>query len=261
MRYDFLMHGILALSALHLAEESTGTDHRKYSAIALGHHNQGLATYRLELGNITATNHAAVIGFSSITSTCSFAFSRPLTPNSTLAPIDDLARIFSLIRSWQPVVQAARKFQSEALAAESNDSQIPTFPAHAEEAFSHLHDLNLDTSRHADYHETEVYAFAIDTLKACLRSLSRPDSSPHRISDWVNDVPDRFVSLVMEHRTLAMIILAHYAVVLHRFADTWWLKAWGPRLLEGIWWNLEPDCRDKVSWPREMVGIGEAGEG
>lgn len=83
MKHHFLLHGLLALSALHLAHSyssSNPPDHiaeAKYRRIATAHHNQGLATYHSILKDINDDNSAASIAFSSITVIYSFALARP----------------------------------------------------------------------------------------------------------------------------------------------------------------------------------------
>lgn len=56
--HPFLMHGILALSALHLASDSGRSQEtrREHRAVALRHHEYSIALFRPLLNKITAQN-------------------------------------------------------------------------------------------------------------------------------------------------------------------------------------------------------------
>lgn len=76
--FDFLLHAILALAALHLeflqeeGEQESGDD---FGAIAAGHINAALPSYKLALQDINATNCAALMMFSSMLSVYALAIS------------------------------------------------------------------------------------------------------------------------------------------------------------------------------------------
>jgi hypothetical protein len=98
MQHHFLLHGLLALSALHLAESHADT--QRYIRIATAHHNQGLSLYHAILEDINEANYAASIAFSSITVMFAFALSRPHgSETAARGLVDDLAQIFLLVKA------------------------------------------------------------------------------------------------------------------------------------------------------------------
>ena len=92
---DFLMHGLLAFSALHLASlkpENAFT----YTEVAAMHQNIGLGSFRTALTNITDENCNAVFAFSSLV--VGYALTLPIrNGNNTLPePIDNAVELFTL---------------------------------------------------------------------------------------------------------------------------------------------------------------------
>jgi len=76
MKHHFLLHGLLALSSLHLAESHA--DAGKYIQIATAHHTQGLNLYHQVLSNLNDENYSASVAFSSITIMFAFGLSGPI---------------------------------------------------------------------------------------------------------------------------------------------------------------------------------------
>ena len=101
---EFLMHGLLAVSALHIASlkpESSSV----YIDIATSHQTIGLASFRTELSNITDQNCNSLFAFSSIV--VAYACTRPIrNGNNTLPePIDNAIELFLLSRGVAEVLK------------------------------------------------------------------------------------------------------------------------------------------------------------
>ena len=253
--HRFLMHGLLALSALHLADQNSGKEHDKYSRTAMDYHNQGLTRFRAELQNIKKSNYSAIIAFSSVTSIFSFALSRPLEKRS-LSLLDDLSHIFQLAKGWHEVVRLVVTLGVQApTGTELTGKESFELPPNARESFRHLHELNFKRARNENQRHTEVYTEVIDSLSYIYGKLASGDPNPHAVQDWANMLPDRFFSLLSEHTIMALLIMGHYCVVLEHFKMLWWLKGWSSGLLKVIWHNVDSANRSSLAWPLEMVGL------
>ncbi|CAK37781.1 uncharacterized protein BO96DRAFT_439191 [Aspergillus niger CBS 101883] len=101
-KHNFLLHGLLGLSALHLALK--GVSAQRHTVMAIRHHDLGVAMFRPHLSNITPENHDAVFAFSCIVVLYTFGIQRPFEP--TEDPIDRLHQVFSLIRGSSILVKA-----------------------------------------------------------------------------------------------------------------------------------------------------------
>ncbi|EXK78734.1 hypothetical protein FOQG_16607 [Fusarium oxysporum f. sp. raphani 54005] len=107
-------------------------------------------------------------------------------------------------------------------------------------------ELNED-SRRACEEATDALAFVI-------RKIEGPNSwGVHAMMAWSNLIPWHFLTLLEKQIPEALVILAHYAVLMHRFRAFWCLNDLGQRLVEGIsgvlagyWANWLPKLEDDV---------------
>jgi hypothetical protein len=71
---------------------------------------------------------------------------------------------------------------------------------------------------------------------------------------WAYRIPVRFQDLIRERQPFALVVLAHYAVVLHHLHESWWMGSWGTRILNEIVDYLDPEWRELISWPIDATG-------
>ncbi|KAF7950082.1 hypothetical protein EAE96_007382 [Botrytis aclada] len=111
MKHRFLLHGLLALSALHYADSHP--DRQKYVEIATAHHTRGLTLYHSILSNMNNGNDTASIAFSSITAIFAFGLARPdAKQEASVGLIDDLVQAISLSKGWQTIMHVTRGLES-----------------------------------------------------------------------------------------------------------------------------------------------------
>lgn len=248
MEHHFLLHGLLALSALHLADSSP--DHQKYTDIATAHHTHGLALFHDILLNIDGENCAASIAFSSITLMFMFGLSRPREAKPTgIELVSDLAQIFQLGKGWHKVVSVADKLKDRAglISPPSPRPYTNALSPDIEGAFDCLHSLNQGCDR-------DVYTSAINSLKSVFIKMAEEKSdNPHIVSEWAVLVPEDFIRLVIERHSLALLIVAHYCVVLHRSPRVWWLEGWCEGLFGVISRSLGVLYQDALQWARLQI--------
>ncbi|RDL42503.1 Uncharacterized protein BP5553_02482 [Venustampulla echinocandica] len=250
MEHHFLLHGLLALSALHLAESHP--DPQKLTTIATAHHTQGLALYHSILSNINEENYSASIAFSSLTIMFVFALSRPQPTNPTKTElIDHLTQIFLLAKGWHKVVHIADGLEcrsGRSIFPTHNPNTIPLSPD-IEAAFSRLHALNQG-------YDTALYALAIQSLKSVFGTLAHEGSeNPHVALEWTNTLPEEFVRLIRERENLALVVVGYYCVVLHKVPQVWWLQGWSRGLFDVIWRTVDHIYQDALEFPRVIIEV------
>lgn len=250
-KHQFLLHGLLALSALHLADSHS--DPEPYTKIATTHHTQGLELYYSILSNVNKENYSASIAFASITIMYAFGIARPReTKTSGIELVDHLSQILLLAHGWQSVVDAADRLD--------RGTGAPIFPAPhvhvgalstaTEAAFARLNDMNHDQ-------DIAVYTLAIYTLKSVFHGLEGDRENPHIALQWAHTLPKEFVNLLHQRRDLALVIVGYYCIVLDALKEVWWLKGWSKELFGVILTNVDLSCRDVLEWPRQMIGFEE----
>jgi hypothetical protein len=259
MTHHFLLHGILALSALHLAHfnyYSNPALHSKYTQIATAHHNQGLAQYHSVLEDINAQNYSASIAFSSITVIYAFALATPGLSASGREGTEllvDLVQIFLLAKGWDKVVSMAREIHHDLLPLQDRAS-FNLLPPSTAIAFGRLHEFAAAKSQEED---RQIYKQAIDALESSLMGLNdiERNRNPHVVLEWPESISREFVLRLEEQQPLALVIVAFYCVVLDREPSVWWLDGWSTRLLRVIWVNLEYEYQKEVEWVRNQIGL------
>jgi len=252
--HPFLMHGILALSALHLAR--TRNDHRRpiYSSLAVAHQNQALAMFRELLGDINDTNAKAMFSFASVVVLYTFGFPHEPNPNNPWTCIDDLLQIIVLIRGVQQVNNTASLSLRE-----SNFKPLvpardfePVLPDDARLALEELLEANNACGAEDETHDTKVYEDTIDKLAQAI-GLLNVDNSMTSIGLWAIRIKPAYVDLVREHMPLALVILLYHCVVLHSLRHLWCLEDWSVRVSTAIWVVLDDTWRPLARWPMTVI--------
>lgn len=250
-KQPFLLHGLLALSALHLADSHS--DPEPYTKIATIHHTQGLELYYSILSNINKENYSASIAFAAITIMYAFGISRPGgTKTSGIGLIDRLSQIFLLSHGWQSVVDAADGLDrgTGAPIFPAPHSHTGDLPTATEAAFARLNDMNHDR-------DVAVYTLAISTLKSVFHDLEMDGDNPHIALQWAHMVPKEFLDLLHKRQNLALVIVGHYCIVLDALKEVWWISGWGKNLFGVILTNTDSSYREVLEWPRQMIEFEE----
>ncbi|CAG8907506.1 unnamed protein product [Penicillium salamii] len=67
-------------------------------------------------------------------------------------------------------------------------------------------------------------------------------------------IPAGFLDLLDARQPFALVVLAHYAVVLHHLRDSWWMGDWGMRILSRIGDSVPPEWKALIGWPVDATG-------
>ena len=99
------------------------------------------------------------------------------------------------------------------------------------------------------------YKTAIDEL------LKNVDRFTLGVVSWTLEaVDDNFVSILEAHDPLALLIVTHYAVLLHYLDERWWARGTGKSLVDGLTTillgkELPFKLRESAEWARAQVGL------
>ena len=251
--HPFLMHGLLAFSALHLARSSQGDVADTYLAVCVAHQNQALALFRPLIEDINATNANAMFALSGLITAFGFGFPQVSSPRVTLTPVDDFVRVMILARGMQDVLNAAMNWVRDGDLGYllHLDDYEPGLPPDAAQAMKQLRQRNAACS---GQDELEVYIHTIDQLEIMMERLHGGCPRPSLAVLWSVKVPGKYIVLLGKHDPMALLILAHFCVVLHGLTTYWWLKGWGSTMLASIWASLEPAWRESMHWAMAVTG-------
>lgn len=259
LQAPFLMHGILAISALHLSEISHLNADDRYSEwvnTAIAHKNTALSMFSEQLPNISQANVKPMMSFASLAVVFSFATTQNLGPSQQEGPsLDALINIFTLSRGVQQVVSAETEFLFASNFGPLFDIKAPDteIPTEFQDALERLEELNLDYYRRSPGHDMVPYQRAIAFMRQLAPFAFAEPTSLTLAAGWAIRAPGAFMDDLRNSHPLALVLLAHYCVFLHLARDNWCVGSWGSIVLHEISQILAPEWDAHIKWALEKV--------
>ncbi|KAF7546306.1 hypothetical protein G7Z17_g8531 [Cylindrodendrum hubeiense] len=98
---------------------------------------------------------------------------------------------------------------------------------------------------------------AVEILQDRFDTLSTDNSHAMwaAVQDWLVAVPAGYVELLEQRRPEALVVLAHFAVLLHRVAEHWFVGDIGVRLIRLINSHVGPVWQDWLEWPNRATMV------
>ncbi|KAJ5161589.1 hypothetical protein N7492_006981 [Penicillium capsulatum] len=132
------------------------------------------------------------------------------------------------------------------------DPSSPGMPFTAALAILGLKQLNSDVPHRPT---RAIYNETIDHLNSCL-AYTKCSTDPGLPGlSWILRVPSAYLDLVQSRDTLALIILAHYCVVMFHARGRWWMGDWGALVLQAIASTIGRDHLASIGWVIDATGI------
>lgn len=259
LTYPFVLHGVLALSALHIARTESRSDGPSYFSIALEHQNRALALFRPEVLSLNCENSNILFVFSGILFQLAFA-KGPCSPFAeTYDPVRDLLQGFDLCRGLREVTALSWHWVKEGRLSDVlirvDDKKIWPLSDKVREAFSNLKRFNENCGKEISTHDTDCYASAIDSLTDLMEIYQ---GKPRRVElalRWPFNLTNKYVDLLRERDSMALVILAHYCLILHHCRHQWWMEDWSLHLARSIWGLLDEYWKPSAIWVLKEVGL------
>ncbi|KAF8545321.1 hypothetical protein BDD12DRAFT_811356 [Trichophaea hybrida] len=265
----FLMHSILAISALHL--QSTEQDHEKsiqYLTEAAHHQEQAVRGMGRSLAHISRDNCDALVASSSLVVIYSFVSSR----------IDEIAarpgpNPAASLASWVPFLRGVSSIVKQAWAWVSSGPLSPLIrqyelssytnseglDAETEGVLDNLYRLCTDRSlpgseELSDTTISTVYFSAIAELRKSFDTIFRWEHLIGSIFVWPITAEDRFVELLVEGRPRALVIFMHYCALFTLVEEFWWAKGSALCELRRCEMCLGEEWKNPwIEWPKARI--------
>ncbi|KAL4929210.1 uncharacterized protein BDV17DRAFT_262095 [Aspergillus undulatus] len=256
MRHTFLMHGLLALSALHLAVTSNGDMKEQYIRTSKAHQKQAVQGLDRIAGKLK--QHHSNAAFTSSNIMMIFSFALPEIAGQTFgqSTIDDLYDVFFSTRKSGDVLSNIADWvgNGELKPLLQYDKATPKMPDTSRLAMMALTQLNANLARQDPCHDKDLYDTTIKHLSSSLDKVSRGGETMIVAFQWIFQVPAKYMDLFRERGPFALVVLAHYAVILHFLRRHWWMGEWGLRLIREIGQHLDADWRNRITWVLDATG-------
>lgn len=258
---QFLMRGILAISALHLSSVRPGKG-EYFNIIAEKHQNLALGSFRNAISSISRENCNAFFALSSLVVVYAFASLHPSRGIATAGTEHIFPESLSLIRGVNSILQTVWPWilagslgglVEDRLEARSC-SELPEV---MEIQLGQLYSLCGETSLDPDWEDALKHAIA--ELRSCYAKFYSKRASRCEVSIafvWPVVLRPTFVASLQALKPEALVVLAFYCVVLHHLDEYWWMEGRGRYILNTICLSLDKEWLDWVRWPRAVVESG-----
>lgn len=246
----FLMHGILALSALHLSHLREDDRHVMWLDTAIAHKNTALVMFSDQLRNISKSNAKAMMIFAGLAFAFSLASALNMGTKEDGPGLNALTDVFNLARGVQTVLGAEREFLHQSNLEPLFDLSIPEvdIPENISAALDRLAQLQIQRNQLDDSIDSASYARAINRLRDLAAITCAIPNSMTMACGWAIHASQRYLDDLKAKKPLALVVLAHYCVFLHMARDNWCIGPWGREVLLDITQILEPEWQPHIEW-------------
>jgi hypothetical protein len=116
---------------------------------------------------------------------------------------------------------------------------------------------NLQTENDA-----AMYNKVIDDLLAVMtevnenRSMQWPPVGLMQVLiGWVYRLPSEFVNQLEQKESMALVVLAYWAMLLKYMQSVWFMKGWDVHVMGGIRSSLQSQFYEWIKWPVHQLGM------
>lgn len=258
--HEFVMRGILAMAALHIAHFKP-EKRDFYVEQAMIHHQLALPVATAMLSNVNEDNCTALYIFSAMA--LFYVMASPRKDSDFLIVGD------ADVSSWVYLLRGTRSISEVAREVIQNGPLAPMFSAGARRAqlrnsagpyedFYNLRELQRYVKASANNpDDAAAYSEAIDELRKTLSDLFTVSPTEYELTDlfiWPYRVSDHYLSLLTRREQLALIIYAYFCIPMKHLGSHWWIQGWAVHLIRRIHALLGPENRLWIRTVVEEVG-------
>jgi hypothetical protein len=260
LHHPALREGLLALSALHIASTSTSSRRWQYLDTARTHRAQALLGLHPdgETSDLLDSECDATFALCCLMVVFAFGYCLVDGDNDADEPeiLDEFFEVFQLTR-WlvsimTPVLDRVATGDLSPLV--KPEDPLPTMPDMSRLVILSLRRRNGCEARQDPAHDETLYDAAIEHLSHDLEKLMKGGEPKVFAFCWSFRIPAGFLELLEARQPFALVVLAHYAVILHHLRDSWWMGSWATRILLEIGDLLKPEWRALIGWPADAMG-------
>lgn len=258
-KHEFLLRAILAVAALHLRHLNP---HRTsyYDLMASTHQSFALETARDALTQVDENNCHAIFTFSCL---IVIMTSASLRKQGGVEAHQEILEWFFLLRGCNSVAQLYwETLQLSFLYPLLNEvNNTETTATHTIKDADRIMDL-LTTCCYSDAtgdpETSKAYAMTVYELVKVFSQVSilrdRGQGLILSCCIWPNTIPQKYLDLLRDQKPQALIILAHYAVLLHWADNEWFMRGMARYLLDTIKSSVGEEWQGALQWPSSVIG-------
>ncbi|KAF7114582.1 hypothetical protein CNMCM5793_009227 [Aspergillus hiratsukae] len=262
LEHDFLLNGVLAVAALHIASTLKPPDALTYIDTALEYHNRAFAPYRQAIDNLTPMNCDAVFAHSVLTTVIGIALPRLTAERDESSGItENIVVVFELLQGVSKIFRISRPWLTMQLFTPQDEYDKVTtskLDSETERALDRLAALNDDIVASVDPEQYRIVKEAISHLHECFtRYASSRDAAS--VLRWLAIASKEFAHALSCRKPFPLMVLMYWGVLLGELDGIWWwAKSSGTALVSELLAALQPgDIRWEEArlWPKHKLGL------
>ncbi|KAH8587382.1 hypothetical protein B0O99DRAFT_401075 [Bisporella sp. PMI_857] len=261
--HNFLLHSILAISALHLSFLRKDLQ-PLYMSRATYHQNAALRIATPLLNNSGCDYKTIGPPLYMLSNICTF-FTLGIGPQTG----DFLLFGDKGISQWLVIFRGARSIlESSNYALLKHSDLSPMFSLFVPREMqptNNMRNKNIEDLRKMiveeahDHPNYPIYMEALETLSKSFLPATMTTAGTYQVPfqsifAWLYLLSDDFVLCLIQREPIALVILAHFCVLLNSISSFWWMQGWVHHLISEIYNSLDPVYLIWIGWPLEQVG-------
>ncbi|TGZ79332.1 hypothetical protein EX30DRAFT_111423 [Ascodesmis nigricans] len=255
-KFRFVMDSLLSIAALHMSTER-GHSNTDFLSIAIKHHNAAVKGMSAELAHVHPANCEALLVTScTILMYSFFIASMPTIPGVEVKP----ASWVLCLRGVNGIISLSYDWVIRGLIGDllrpwflSNESLDPEIDARITQLYTLSTDRTLPSAEELD--DADVSSAYFHATSKLRKSFCGAESSNDHISNvfaWPIWVSEKFVELLQRNHPRALIIWAHYTVLLDEL-EFWWSEGIGDWEMGQVEQLLPPEWVHWLEWPKRRM--------
>lgn len=268
----YVLRLILALSAIHLTRlpDVQPTEVARYERLGEDHLSMALREVTDLLPTINSQNCSAL--YISTVLICDVIFAKPPTADHLLVVANDSqVAWWTLFRGVRFVIERSsldaifsnhlgplrHKDTTSLPSSRDQSGYIPW-----EEHLTNLTSLITLTCTHNEK-EMNLLEVLRQGLVDCFREVygtlenqeAITNGKTHVVIRWLWIIDDEFIDQIKRDHPAALVLLAHFTVILQTLECYWFMKGWAVHVMNGIVERLESTYQGWIFWPRTQTGV------
>ncbi|KAM0633653.1 hypothetical protein ACHAPW_003319 [Verticillium nonalfalfae] len=271
-KHSYVMHGMLAVAAVHKAQLVPG-ERQTYITLAAYHQSLGLEGFTPLMFDVNRDNWKPIFSFASIVVLYVYLLPARSENQRLLTPFPSILELFSFVRGIQSIMQKFVNYIPRTSFApiiwsvwitDVDDPMNPhppldnsCLPRDVYQALKRLESA-FDTGMRPDFRDD--YLKAIDELVKVTRLLAHAGVSVESgmVMFWPYVIPERIMLDIEALNPHALLLLSYYCVFLNILEGRYWYsRGWAKPLMAEIDLQLSHhrELAELLKWPKEQIMV------
>jgi hypothetical protein len=250
----------MAITALHLARVGS-EDNETNFLLAAHHHSLALPLIRSELEAINEENCHAVYACGHLVTKYAFAASATSSEDHVFSSgTGEVSEFLPLVRGAFAVAGYCMNWLVAGPLGPSMErprDENPSFALNPDDAYlSRL----LPVLRARESADTEACCEALNAIRRLLAMAATPNQTiavKTLVLSWPAQISQDYIELMSKRKPEALVVLAHYCIMLKMIDSFWFMEGCAARLLEQCRRDLSEEWHPHIEWPISVVGSNE----